>query len=92
MIALLVFVGLLVWLLELRTTREVALLIVLVVALSYCQAGVFSRWTISLVGAILALVTVAAYRLLPDYFCLVMAFLSGGLLMGSGIWFMRHEE
>lgn len=91
MLALMVFVALIVWLLEVGTTREIALLIVLVVALSYFQAGVFIRWTVSAVGAALALLAVGAFLLLPDHFFLAMAFLSGGLMIGSGLWFMRHQ-
>ncbi len=92
MLALVAFVVLTVWLLALDTTREVALLIVLVVALSYFQIGLFGRWTVSLVGAALALMAVLTFRFLPDHFFLLMAFLSGGLLIGSGLWFMRSQE
>ena len=91
MVALMFFVVLIIWLLELRTTREIALLIVLVVSLSYFQAGVFGRWMVSAVGAALGLLAVGTFLLLPDHFFLAMAFLSGGLLIGSGLWFMRHQ-
>jgi hypothetical protein len=92
MLALVAFVGLIVWLLALDSTRDIALLIVLVVALSYFQIGLFDRWTVSLVGAVLAVMAVITFRVLPDHFFLVMAFLSGGLLIGSGLWFMRSQE
>jgi hypothetical protein len=85
-----VFVVLIVWLFGLDTTRDVALLIVLTVAMCYFQVGVFYRRSISVVGAALAALAVGATVLLPDYFFLVMAFLSGGLLVGSGLWFMRR--
>ena len=86
-----VFVGLVVWLFGLRTTREIALLIVLTVALTYVQVGLFSHWAISVVGVALAALAVGAVVLVPDYFFVAMAFLSGGLLIGSGMWFIRHE-
>jgi hypothetical protein len=92
MAALIVFVFLIAWLFDLNTTRDIALLIVLTVALSYFQVGLFTRWTISVIGAALAVLVVGTAVLLPDYFFLVMAFLSGGLLIGSGLWFVRHEE
>jgi hypothetical protein len=87
-----VFVVLIVWLFELDTTRDVALLIVLTVAMCYFQVGVFYRRSISAVGAGLAALATGTTILLPDYFFLVMAFLSGGLLVGSGLWFMRRGE
>ena len=39
----------------------------------------------------LGLLAVGTFLLLPDHFFLAMAFLSGGLLIGSGLWFMRHQ-
>jgi hypothetical protein len=87
-----VFVVLIVWLFELDTTRDVALLIVLTVAMCYFQIGIFYRRSISLVGVALAGLATGAAVLLPDYFFLVMAFLSGGLLVGSGLWFIRRGE
>ena len=65
--------------------------IVLTVALTYVQVGLFSHWAISLVGAALATLTVATELAVPGYFFVMMAFLSGGLLVGSGLWFVRRE-
>ncbi len=92
MVAMVVFVVLIAWLFDVDTTHDLALLIVLTVALNYFQVGLFTRWTVSGVGVALAALAVGTAVLLPDYFFLVMAFLSGGLLVGSGLWFMRHEE
>jgi hypothetical protein len=91
-VALFVFVVLIAWLFDLNTSRDIALLIVLTVALSYAQLGFFTHWAISLIGALLAVLVVGASILMPGYFFLVMAFLSGGLLVGSGLWFVRQEE
>lgn len=91
LVAMVAFVGLIAWQLRLRTTRDVALLIVLTVALTYVQVGLFSHWSIIVVGAVLAALTVAVELLVPDYFFVVMAFLSGGLLVASGLWFVRQE-
>ncbi len=92
MAGLLVYVTLMITLFDLTTTRDVALLIVLIVALAYFQVGLFFRWTISVVGVALAALATGAAILLPDHFFLVMAFLSGGLLVGSGLWFIRRGE
>ncbi|MDY6876065.1 MAG: hypothetical protein SWK90_07700 [Chloroflexota bacterium] len=92
MVAMAVFVFLIAWLFDLDTIHDLALLIVLTVALNYFQIGLFTHWTISLVGTMLAALAVGTAVLLPNYFFLVMAFSSGGLLVGSGLWSVRHEE
>lgn len=89
---LILFALVLVWLLELRTMREITLLIVLTIALSYIQAGLFSDRRLIAVGLLLAVLVISTWWLLPGYFFLVMAFLGGGVLIGSGIWFLRSED
>lgn len=91
-LALIVFDVLLAWLFGLHTDRDLTLLIVLTVALSYFQFGLFTHWAISLVGALLAVLTVAAALLLPEYLSLAMAFLGGGVLTVSGLLFIRHAD
>jgi hypothetical protein len=91
-VALFAYVGLLAWLFDLHTPRDISLLIVLTISLSYVQLGLFTHRAIALIGALLAVLVVGASLLLPGYFFLLMAFLSGGLLVGSGLWFVRREE
>lgn len=91
-LALVVFDVLLVWLFHLYTGRDLTLLIVLTVALSYFQIGLFTHWAICGVGALIAALAVGVALLLPDYLYLAMAFLGGGLLAGSGLWFVHHEN
>ncbi len=87
--ALILFVVTLVFLLNLSSLREVALVIVLTIALSYILSGLFSDGRLALVGVLIAVAAVGGWVLLFDYFFLIMAFLGGGLLIGSGIWFLR---
>jgi hypothetical protein len=91
-LALFVFDGLMVWLFQLHTGRDLTLLITLTVALGFVLFGLFIYWVISAVGMLIAVLVVGAAVLLPDYLYLVMAFLGGGLLMGSGLWFVRSGE
>lgn len=91
-LVLIAFDGLLVWLLHLDAGPDLALLITLTVALGYVQFGLFTHWAISVIGALIAALAVGAALLLPDYFCLTLAILGGGLLMGSGLWLVRHED
>jgi hypothetical protein len=88
-LTLILFMLVLVWLLELRTMREIALVIVLLIALSYIQMGLFSDGRLLTIGLLLAALVIGTWLLLPSYFFLIMAFLGGGLLIGSGIWFLR---
>jgi len=91
-LALFVFDGLLVWLLQLYTGRDLTLLITLTVALSFFQFGLFTHRAISGIGILVAVLVVGGAVLLPGYLDLVMAFLGGGLLVGSGLWFVRSGE
>ena len=90
-LALCAFDGLLIWLLGLRTTRDVALLITLTVSLSLVQYGLFTNWAIAVVGTLVAALTVAAAVLVPEHFYLAMAVLGGGLLFSSGVYLLRSE-
>ncbi|MFQ6100175.1 MAG: hypothetical protein ACE5OS_02920 [Anaerolineae bacterium] len=91
-LALIVFDGLLMWLFDLNTGRDIALLIILTIALSSFQFGLFTSWKLSVIGALMTALAAGAAVLLPNYFHLVMAFLGGGLMVGSGVWFVRHGE
>jgi predicted neutral ceramidase superfamily lipid hydrolase len=91
-LALFIFDGLMIWLFQLHTGRDLTLLITLTVALGFVLFGLFVYWVISAVGVLVAVLVVGTAVLLPDYLYLVMAFLGGGLLMGSGIWFVRSGE
>lgn len=82
---------LLIWLFRLYDGRDLTLLIVLTVAVGYFQVGIFSHWTISGIGTLIAALAVGTAVLLPEYLFLAMAFLGGGGLIGCGLWFIRHE-
>jgi hypothetical protein len=88
-VALILFVATLASLLELFSLQEIALLIVLTIALSYILGGLFSDERMALIGLLIALSAVGGWLLLFDYFFLIMAFLGGGVLIGSGVWFLR---
>lgn len=87
-----VFDVLVVWLFGLSDTREILMLILLTIALGYVQLGLFAHWLISAVGVALAVTAVGAWLLMPGTFNLAMAVLGGGLLLASGIWFVRQGE
>jgi hypothetical protein len=91
-LALIAFDGLLVWLLEISSPRDVALLITLTVALTFVQAGLFTNAGMSLIGLLVAALAVGATLLVPDYFFLAMAVLGGGLLFASGFYLLRSGE
>ena len=91
-ISLLVFDGLLIWLFDLQPGRDIAVLILLTIALNFVQIGVFATWKLSLIGLLIAALTVGSVLLFPAYFNLIMAFLGGGLLIVSGFRALRREE
>jgi hypothetical protein len=91
-IALFAFVLLIAWLFRLSSTRDISLLIVLTIALCYVLVGLFTHGGSAIVGVILAALTVGAVVLLPNFFFLAMAFLSGGLLIASGLLYVRRKE
>ncbi len=84
-LALFAFDVLLIGLLHIQDGRDVAMLIILTIALGYVQFGLFTHWSISVIGATLALLTVLAALFLSDYFYAVVAVLGSALLIGSGI-------
>jgi len=90
-IALAVFDLLLIWLFGLRDS-DVGLLILLTIALGYFQFGLFTHWFISVVGIFIAVISVGSALLIPDYFGLTMAFLGGGALIVTGLWFVRQGK
>ena len=90
-LALAAFDGVLIWQLRLYTNGlYVALLIVLTIALGYIQFGLFTHWSISVIGLFLGLVAVAMATWLPEYFNLGIAILGGGALIGGGLWAIRY--
>ncbi|HHS97035.1 MAG TPA: hypothetical protein ENK08_03925 [Chloroflexi bacterium] len=88
-VAVAAFDVLFIWLFRL-TADEIALLILLSIALSYFLFGLFTHWAISAIGVFLAVLSVAAALLLPAYFNLALAVLGGGVLIASGAWFVRR--
>jgi len=90
-LALAAFDGVLIWQFRLYTNGlHMALLIVLTIALGYVQFGLFTHWSISVVGLFLGLVAVAMATWLPEYFNLGIAILGGGALIGGGFWALRY--
>ncbi len=89
-LALFVFDILMIFLLHIYNGRDVALLIVLTISLGYFQLGLFTHWSVSVIGAALALLTVLAALFLSHYFYAVVAVLGGVLLIGSGVWAIRR--
>lgn len=92
-LALLGFDAVLIWRLQLYTNlSNLALLIVLTIALGYVQFGLFTHWAISLLGLFIGLLAVGLITWLPEYFNLGVAVLGGGALIGGGIGFLRRRE
>ncbi|WP_186147357.1 hypothetical protein [Burkholderia gladioli] len=69
--------------------RQSAALIALIVALAYGLAGLWFGARFAVAGAVLAMLTLAGYFLLPGHFLLWMAVLGGGALMLAGVWLRR---
>jgi len=80
-----------IWLFGLRD-GDIGLLILLTIALGYFQFGLFTHWIISGIGLFIAVISVGAALLLPGYFGLVMALLGGGVLIVTGLWFVRQGK
>jgi len=91
-VSLIAFDFLLVWLLRVGTGGDLLLLILLTLALGYVQFGLFTHWMISAIGVVLAALAVGATLLIPGYFYLAMGVLGGGVLAGTGLWFVRQES
>ncbi|MBN1934117.1 MAG: hypothetical protein JW934_05610 [Anaerolineae bacterium] len=90
--SLALFDVLLIWLFDLRAGQDIILLMVLTIALGYVQFGLFSHWMISVIGILIAALAVGAALLIPDYFFVAMGLIGGGLLAGSGLWFVRQRK
>jgi hypothetical protein len=90
-LALAAFDGVLVWQLQLYTNPpSMTLLFVLTIALGYIQFGLFTHWSISVVGLFIGILAVALATGLPGYFNLGVAFLGGGAMIGGGLWALRY--
>ncbi len=90
-LALAAFDGVLIWKLQLYTSGlHLALLIVLTIALGYVQFGLFTHWSISIIGLFIGLLAVALATWLPGYFNLGVALLGGGALIGGGLRALRY--
>ncbi len=89
-LALAVFDVLIIWLFGLTEGQKIALLILLTIALSYFLFGLFTHWAISAIGTFLAVLSIVAALLFPSYFDLAVGILGGGVLIASGVWFVRQ--
>ena len=92
LLSLVVFDALLVWLFGVTGTHDLLLLFLLTIALGYVQFSLFTHWVFGVVGVLLAVITVGARVLAPDYFLLAIGVLGGSVLAGSGLWIVRQEE
>jgi len=88
-LALAFFAALVIWLFDLHELNQHVLVIVLTVALGYMQFGLFTHWSISVIGFVLGALAVAAAAWLPGILSLVMGFAGGGVLIGGGAWMLR---
>jgi len=91
-LALAAFDGVLIWQFRLYTNGlHMALLIVLTIALGYIQFGLFTHWSISVIGLFLGLLAVVLVTWMPAYFNLGFAVLGGSALIGGGLWVLRYR-
>ncbi len=88
--ALAVFDLLLVWFLPIREGRQIAMLIVLSIALGYFQMGLLTHWLLSALGAFIGALAVLTAALFPQHLGLAMAVLGGGAMIGVGLWTLRY--
>jgi hypothetical protein len=91
-LALGAFAVLIAWLFNVSDGARIGLLALLTVGLGYVLMGILFHWLIAVVGILLVVLTVGAFLLVPEYFPLAMAFLGGGLLIGSGLWMVRSGK
>ncbi|RMH01896.1 MAG: hypothetical protein D6706_01075 [Chloroflexi bacterium] len=89
-LALLVYAGLIGWLVGIESQVEFDLFITLFVGLGYVLSGILLSRIVTWVGLGLTAVAILGYFLLPDWFSLWMAILGGGTLIGTGLWIIRH--
>jgi len=92
LLSLVIFDALLIWLFGITGTQDLLLLFLLTIALGYVQFGLFTHRIFGIVGVLMAVVTMGARLLTPDYFFSVVGALGGGVLAGSGLWMARQEE
>lgn len=76
-------------LVDLDDRLEVNALISMLVALSYCLAGIWKGVRMLIVGVAIGATVIIGLTLLRDWFEVWMGIVGGGLLMLSGIWFHK---
>jgi hypothetical protein len=72
-----------------RDSAQLGAFPALLVSFLYVLAGIWkgARWTV--VGIVVAGLTMAGYELLQEHFNLWMALVGGGALVSTGLWFRR---
>lgn len=72
-----------------RDSAQLGAFPALLVSFLYVLAGIWkgARWTV--VGIVVAGLTMAGYELLQEHFNLWMALVGGGTLVCTGLWFRR---
>ncbi len=88
--ALALFDLLLIRFLPIREGPQIAMLIVLSIALGYFQMGLFTHWLLSALGAFIGALAVLTAALFPQHLGLAMVVLGGGAMIGVGLWALRY--
>jgi len=78
-----------IWLFELQELEQIILIVVLSFALGFLQLGLFFSPLIATVGALLGVLAVAAYALIPGLFFAAIGLLGGGLMIYGGALMIR---
>lgn len=68
---------------------EMGVLVPLLVGALYAGIGVWAGLRYAACGVALMVLTLVGFFYLPQYFCLWMAVVGGGVLLLTGIWFRR---
>jgi hypothetical protein len=88
---MIVFDVVIIWMFDI-SMENVLLLVILTLAFSFIQFGLFSHWVISAMGVLWVLIVTVTTSFAPDYFHLMMGLVGGGSLIGGGLWLVRKGE
>ena len=89
-LALFLYAGLTIWVVNPTEDEEVALLITLFVMLGYVVMGLWMWGPLGWIGIGVTALGTIGYLLVPQYFNLIMAILGGGTLFFSGLYILRN--
>lgn len=83
---MLVFIGVVAWIANPESSREVNAIISIFFPFIYMAAGVWAGWRLFAIGLVTAAAILAGYVGVQDYFDLWMGVFAGGSLIAGGIW------